>query len=168
MQDLPPHSLCLGIIRPQIPQNLGNIARTCVVTGTALHVAGPMPFAMDEARLKRSGLDYWPRLRLTMHATESDLLRHTPPGRAWLFDSSGQESLFDVAFKDGDWLVFGSETHGLPAQTLERHGGRTVRIPQVEGERCLNLATSAGIALYQALSRLKGDPGCASRVAPAL
>lgn len=155
MPDLPPHSLCLAVIRPQIPQNLGNIARTCVVTGTALHVAGPMPFAMDEARLKRSGLDYWPRLRLAMHASEPDLLAAAPPGRAWLFDSAGQVGLFDVAFQDGDWLVFGSETHGLPAETLGRHPGRTVRIPQVAGERCLNLATSAGVALYQALSRVR-------------
>lgn len=77
---LPPHSLVLALVRPQIPQNLGNIARTCVVTGTALHIAGPMPFALDDARIKRSGLDYWPRLRLTVHDSESGLLAAVPRG----------------------------------------------------------------------------------------
>lgn len=141
----------LGLVRPQIPQNVGNVARTCVVTGTPLHIAGPMPFALDDARTKRSGLDYWPRLKLTVHYSEADLLAAVPPGRAWLFDSAGEVSLFDAEFADGDWLIFGSETHGLPRETLDRHPGRTVHIPQVSGERCLNLATSAGVALYTAM-----------------
>ena len=153
MPSLLPHCLAIALIRPQIPQNLGNVARTCVVTGTALQVAGPIPFAMDEPRLRRSGLDYWPRLRLTMHASEEDLLAAAPAGRAWLFDSAGEISLFDAEFADGDWLVFGSETHGLPPETLRRHPGRTVHIPQVAGERCLNLSTSAGVALYHALAQ---------------
>lgn len=155
---LPPHKLVLGLIRPQIPQNVGNIARTCVVTGTPLHIAGPIPFALDEARARRSGLDYWPRLDLTFHASEADLLAAAPAGRAWLFDSAGEISLFQAGFADGDWLIFGSETHGLPQDTLARRRGRTVRIPQVEAERCLNLATSAGIALYQALAKLSKPP----------
>jgi len=150
---LPPHSLAVALVRPQIPQNVGNVARTCVVTGAALHIAGPTPFAMDEARLRRSGLDYWPRLNLTIHASEADLLTCAPAGRAWLFDSAGEMSVFDADFEDGDWLIFGSETHGLPGETLLRHAGRTVRIPQAAGERCLNLATSAGVAIYQALGR---------------
>lgn len=151
---LPPHKLAIALIRPQIPQNVGNVARTCVVTGTPLHLAGPMPFALDNARMRRSGLDYWPRLKLSVHASEADLLAAAPAGRAWLFDSAGELSLFEAAFEDGDWLIFGSETHGLPRHTLDRYPGRTVVIPQLLGERCLNLATSAGIALYQALARL--------------
>src|SRR5688500_5052530 len=123
MAELPPHRLAIALVRPQIPQNLGNVSRTCVVTGPALHVAGPMPFAMDEPRLRRRGLDYWPRLRLTMHASEEDLLAVGPAGRAWLFASAGEISLFDADFADGDWLVFGSETHGLPAEALRRHPG---------------------------------------------
>ena len=94
---LPPHKLVLGLIRPQIPQNVGNIARTCVVTATPLHLAGPMPFTLDEARARRSGLDYWPRLKLTLHASECDLLAAAPVGRTWLFDSTGEISLFDAA-----------------------------------------------------------------------
>lgn len=154
MNLLRPHALTVAVVRPQIPQNLGNIARTCVVTGTALHVAGPMPFQLDDAKLRRSGLDYWPRLRLTLHPAEADLLAAAPLRRAWFFDSCGEVSLFEAPFADGDWLVFGSETHGLPAATLARHPGRTVGIPQVGGERCLNLATSVGVALYQALARI--------------
>ncbi len=152
---LGPHQFAIALVRPQIPQNLGNVARTCVVTGTPLHVAGPMPFTIDESRARRSGLDYWPRLRLTVHPSEEALLSAAPPGRAWLFDSTGETSLFDADFADGDWLVFGSETLGLPRTTLERYPGRTVRIPQAPGERCLNLATSTGIALYQALARAR-------------
>jgi tRNA (cytidine/uridine-2'-O-)-methyltransferase len=115
-----------------------------------------MPFALDERRLKRGGLDYWPRLKITMHACEADLLAAAPAGRTWLFDSTGQRSLFEADFEDGDWLIFGSETHGLPRATLERHPDRSLRIPQVPGERCLNLATSVGVALYQALERVQG------------
>ena len=150
---LPPHKLVVGLIRPQIPQNVGNIARTCVVAATPLHIAGPMPFALDEARARRSGLDYWPRLNLTLHASEEELLAAAPAGRAWLFDSAGETSLFEADFADGDWLIFGSETYGLPHQTLALYPGRTLHIPQAAGERCLNLATSVGIALYQALAR---------------
>ena len=154
---LPPHQLKLALIRPQIPQNTGNVARTCVTSGTALHVAGPCGFALDDRRAVRSGLDYWPRLRLTRHDSETDFWHHVAAagGRPWLFDSAGDVSLFDAPFADGDWLVFGSETHGLPAETLAAHAGRAVRIPQAAGERCLNLATSAGIALYAALARLR-------------
>lgn len=155
---LTPHKLVLGLIRPQIPQNVGNIARTCVVTGTSLHIAGPMPFTLDEARVRRSGLDYWRRLNLTLHASEEDLLASGPAGRTWLFDSAGEISLFEADFQDGDWLTFGSETHGLPRTSLERYPGRTVHIPQIETERCLNLATSAGIALYHALARISATP----------
>ena len=151
---LAPHNLVLGLIRPQIPQNVGNIARTCVVTATPLHIAGPIPFALDEARVRRSGLDYWPRLNLTVHPSETALLGAAPANHTWLFDSAGKLSLFDATFTDGDWLIFGSETLGLPQATRDRFADRTVFIPQVAGERCLNLATSAGVALFHALARI--------------
>ena len=153
------HRLKLALIRPQIPQNTGNVARTCVTSGTALHVAGPCGFALDDKRAVRSGLDYWPRLRLTRHESEAAFWRSVAGGRAWLFDSAGDVSLFDAPFADGDWLVFGSETRGLAAETLAAHPGRVVRIPQAAGERCLNLATSAGIALYAALARIRAAGG---------
>ena len=160
---LPDHHLRLALIRPQIPQNTGNVARTCVTSGTALHVAGPCGFALDDKRAVRSGLDYWPRLRLTRHDSEAAFWRHVAAdaGRPWLFDSAGDVSLFDAPFADGDWLVFGSETRGLAAETLAAHPGRVVRIPQAPGERCLNLATSAGIALYAALARIRVRPPAA-------
>ena len=152
---LRPHNLAVALVRPQIPQNLGNVARTCVVTGTALHVAHPFPFALEDRRLVRAGLDYWPRLRLKVHESEASLLAAAPSGRLWLFDSGGEVSLFDADFADGDWLVFGSETLGLPPETIQHYPGRSVFIPQVTGERCLNLATSVGVALYLALSRAR-------------
>ena len=153
---LPQHRLKVALIRPQIPQNTGNVARSCVATGTALHVAGPCGFALDDRRAVRSGLDYWPRLNLTRHESEAAFWQAVGGERAWLFDSSGDVSLFDAHFADGDWLVFGSETHGLPAATLAAHEGRVVALPQAAGERCLNLATSVGVGLYAALGRLGG------------
>ena len=153
MLDLDTHGLSIGLIRPQIPQNVGNIARTCVASGTPLHLARPMGFVLDDRRIKRSGLDYWPRLQLTVHDDEAALLQAVPAGCVWLFDSSGDVPLFEAGFRRGDWLIFGSETHGLPRETMRAYTGRVVRIPQVPDERCLNLATSVGIALYQAIGQ---------------
>lgn len=151
MNDLPAHSLSVALIRPQIPQNVGNIARTCVATDTTLHLAGPLGFVLDDRRLRRSGLDYWPRLKLRVHESEEQLLATVPADRRWFFDSSGDRSLFEAPFQDGETLIFGSETLGVPPATLAQNAGRVVRIPQAEGERCLNLATSVGIGLYIAL-----------------
>lgn len=151
MTDLRPHSLSAALIRPQIPQNVGNIARTCVASGTTLHLAGPLGFVLDDRKLRRSGLDYWPRLKLHLHASEEQLLAAIPAEGRWFFDSSGSRSLFDTRFRDGDTLIFGSETLGLPPEMLAESPDRVVRIPQAPGERCLNLATSVGIGLYIAL-----------------
>ena len=155
---LPPHRLKVVLVRPQIPQNTGNVARTCVATGTPLHIVLPCGFALDDRRAVRSGLDYWPRLKLTRHESEMAFWQSVAGERPWLFDSAGTVSLFDAGFADGDWLVFGSETHGLPAATLAVHEGRVVALPQAAGERCLNLATSVGVGLYAALARL-GNAG---------
>jgi tRNA (cytidine/uridine-2'-O-)-methyltransferase len=151
VSDLSAHSLSVALIRPQIPQNVGNIARTCVASGTALHLAGPLGFVLDDRKLRRSGLDYWPRLNLHLHPSEEHLLTAIPAERRWFFDSSGSRPLFDTLFTDGDTLIFGSETLGLPQETLAGSRDQVIRIPQSPGERCLNLATSVGIGLYIAL-----------------
>ncbi|MGA2500778.1 MAG: tRNA (cytidine(34)-2'-O)-methyltransferase [Tepidisphaeraceae bacterium] len=151
---LPQHHLELAIVRPQIAPNTGNIARLCVATGTELHLVRPMGFVLTDRQIKRSAMDYWPRLKLTVHDDEAAFLKAMAGVRLWMFTSKSQQDLWQAGFQDGDCLVFGSETHGLSDELLAVCPEHNVRIPQVEGERCLNLATAAGIGLYQALGRV--------------
>lgn len=155
MTDLPPHRLKVALLRPQIAPNSGNIARLCVATGTELHLARPMGFVLSDRELRRSAMDYWPRLRLTVHDDTAALLAQSTPGQRWMLSSKGERSVWDAAFADGDWLVFGSETKGIDESILLEHPGRVLRIPQAHGERCLNLATAAGVALYEALRQVR-------------
>lgn len=157
MLDLPTHRLELAIFQPQIAPNVGNIGRLCVATGTRLHLIRPMGFVLSDANLKRAGLDYWPRLALTVHDDNASFLDAMRDRRLWLLDSIGQSSLFDASFADGDVICLGSETRGIDPALLGAKAGRVLRIPQQPGERCLNLSTSAGIVLYQALARITGE-----------
>lgn len=152
--DLPPHRLKVALLRPQIAPNTGNIARLCVATGTELHLARPMGFVLNDRELRRSAMDYWPRLRLTVHDDVDALLAAAPPASRWLFSTRGERSAWDAEYRADDWLIFGSETAGIALEILRDHPGRVLRIPQAPGERCLNLSTAAGAALYEALRRL--------------
>ena len=154
MTDLPPHALKVALLRPQIAPNTGNIARLCVATGTELHLARPLGFVLSDRELRRSAMDYWPRLRLTMHDDVNALLAESAPPQRWLLSSKGDRPVWDAAFADGDWLVFGSETKGIDESILRDHPGRVLRIPQAPAERCLNLATAVGIALFEALRQI--------------
>ena len=145
------HGLKLAVLQPQIAPNTGNIARLCVATGTALHLVRPMGFILSDRELKRSAMDYWPRLKLTVHDDDAAFFAAVGTDRAWLFTSKAERSLWDADFADGDWLVFGSETRGIDPAIVARHPGRAIRIPQAADERCLNLATAAGIGLFEAL-----------------
>src|SRR3982751_6547638 len=154
MPTLPPHRLKMALIQPQIAPSTGNIARLCVATGTELHLVRPLGFVLDDRQLRRSAMDYWPRLRLTVHDDTAAFFRAVGGDGAWLFTTRGGRGLWDADVRDGDWLVFGSETRGIDDATLAAHPDRTVRIPQSPGERCLNLSTAAGVGLYYALSRI--------------
>jgi tRNA (cytidine/uridine-2'-O-)-methyltransferase len=156
---LPPHHLKVALLRPQIAPNTGNIARLCVATNTELHLARPMGFVLSDRNLRRSAMDYWPRLRLTVHDDTAALLSAAPAASRWLLSSKGDRTVWDADFRDGDWLIFGSETAGIDASTLAAHPNRVLRIPQADGERCLNLATAAGIALYEALRQVGAKVG---------
>src|SRR4051812_21418983 len=145
MLDLAPHRLQIALINPQIAPNTGNIARLCVATGTPLHLVRPMGFVLSDRQLKRSAMDYWPRLKLTVHDDNDTFLASLGEAPRWYFDSTGQVDLWDADLRDGDWLIFGSETSGVPESILRASETRVVRIPQVHGERCLNLAVAAGI-----------------------
>jgi tRNA (cytidine/uridine-2'-O-)-methyltransferase len=150
---LQPHRLKVVLLHPQIAPNTGNIARSCVATGTELHLVRPMGFVLSDRNLRRSAMDYWDRLKLTVHDDDDALLANIAKeeGRVWLFTSRGKKSIWNAKFTDGDWLIFGSETAGIGEKFLSRYPDRLLRIPQIEGERCLNLATAAGVALYEAL-----------------
>lgn len=154
--NLPPHRLKVALLQPQIAPNTGNIARLCVATGTELHIVRPMGFVLSDRELKRSAMDYWDRLKLTLHDDTDAFIEFATNtgGTPWLFSTKGGRSLFDTPFRDGDWLLFGSETRGLSDALLTTHASTAVRIPQAPGERCLNLSTAAGIGLYAALARL--------------
>jgi tRNA (cytidine/uridine-2'-O-)-methyltransferase len=160
--DLPqlrPHHLKIALLQPQIAPNTGNIARACVATGTELHLVRPLGFVLSDKNLRRSAMDYWPRLRLTVHdETKSffDFARANS-GSIWLLSSKGDRSLWQTRFADGDWLVFGSETAGIAEPIRAEHPDHVIRIPQVPEERCLNLAAAASIALFEALRQIHSD-----------
>jgi tRNA (cytidine/uridine-2'-O-)-methyltransferase len=171
--NLSTHRLSVALVHPQIAPNTGNIARLCVATGTRLHLVRPMGFVLGDKQIKRSAMDYWPRLALTMHDDAAEFLKATEGVRRWAFSSKGERSFWDADFQDGDMLVFGSETAGLPSAVTDACGGhacgdqacgdqacgdRVVRIPQVPGERCLNLSTAAGIGLFEALRQIQKSP----------
>jgi tRNA (cytidine/uridine-2'-O-)-methyltransferase len=158
MLHLPPHQIKIALLQPQIAPNTGNIARLCVATGTELHLVRPMGFVLSDRELKRSAMDYWPRLKLTVHDDTNAFLQHFAGSRLWLFSTRGRRSYWDAGYRDGDVLAFGSETKGIDESLLDQFNNQVLRIPQAADERCLNLATSAGIALYEALRRVSLDP----------
>jgi len=154
MQDLPRHHLSIAILQPQIAPNTGNIARLCVATGADLHLVRPMGFVLSDKQLRRSAMDYWPRLKLTVHDNTGAFFDFLRERRFWLFDSTGKKTVWEANFRDGDFLIFGSETRGIDPAILGARTERTLRLPQVASERCLNLSTAAGAALYEALRQV--------------
>lgn len=152
---LPPHRLSVALFQPQIAPNTGNIARLCVATATPLHLVRPLGFVLSDHNLRRSAMDYWPRLKLTVHDDDQAFVTALAPARLWLFTSKSSRSFWDAEFADGDCLVFGSETHGLSETILRQFPQQTLRIPQAPVERCLNLSTAGGIALFEALRQIQ-------------
>lgn len=145
------------LVNPLIPPNTGNIARTCAATGTPLHLVGPLGFELSDRYLKRAGLDYWPYVPLTVHADWEDFWAHhqNQGGRCIGFSTSGRCSYIDVEYQVDDWLLFGSETQGLPRDVLELCD-MTAFIPMRDsGVRSLNLSVSAAVGLFEALRQLE-------------
>jgi tRNA (cytidine/uridine-2'-O-)-methyltransferase len=156
---LRPHRLKLALLQPQIAPNTGNIARACVASGTELHLVRPLGFVLSDSNLRRSAMDYWPRLRLTVHDDSAAFFDFTRRDLVplWLFSTKATRSLWQTRFTDGDCLIFGSETAGISATILAAHSDRVIRIPQVPDERCLNLSTAAAIVLFEALRQIQSD-----------
>jgi len=147
--------LHVALLEPEIPPNTGNIARLCVATGSTLHLIGRLGFQLDDRTLRRAGLDYWPDVQLRRHATLADFEAALAGAPLYCFTARTGRPYTQAAYQDGDVLLFGSESHGLPAGLLAQHAERTLVIPMPTGKvRSLNLATAVGIVLYEALRQL--------------
>ena len=178
--------LHVALWEPEIPPNTGNVARLCAATGTRLHLIGRLGFRLDDKALKRAGLDYWPAVDVVRHVTFEEFEKNLTPNpfpkregepessspsllgkgvgglgsslpRIWVVETPAEKSYTRAAFRDGDCLLFGNESSGLPAAVRERFAGRVVGIPMPTGKvRSLNLATAVGVVLYEALRQVHG------------
>lgn len=140
--------------QPEIPQNTGNIGRTCVAVGAKLWLVRPLGFRLDEKNLRRAGLDYWEHLQVEAVDDWQTFSEQLPMSRTWLFSKKATRVYTDAEFHDGDWLVFGSETQGLPESLLASHPDRSLRIPSRPQVRSLNLASAVAIGVYEALRQI--------------
>ena len=136
---------------PEIPQNTGNISRTCAVTGAALHIIKPCGFEINDRNLKRAGLDYWDKLEIYYYDSYDEFIRKNSGGRMYYFSSHAKSSYTSVEYEDNVYLVFGRESVGLPRELLEENAGDAIRIPMLPTLRCLNLSNSVAIAVYEVL-----------------
>lgn len=152
-------SIHIVLVEPEIPPNTGNIARTCAATGSTLHLIQPLGFSIDDKRVRRAGLDYWPYVQLEVHESLTDFLNIYKGRNLYLATTKGQRAYSEVAFQDEDMILFGKETAGLPADLIEKYEDQTIRIPMSCDTRLrsLNLSNSANIILFEAL-RQQGFP----------
>jgi len=150
------------LVEPEIPQNCGNIARTCAVTRCHLHLIEPLGFDISEKAVRRAGLDYWPMVELTVYKNLDDFFSQHPQPDLWLATTKAPRDYSDVSFSDGCWLFFGKETAGLPQWLRETYRNRCIRIPMREDARSLNLSNSVAILTYEALKQ-QGFPGLSGK-----
>ena len=143
--------LHIVLVEPEIPANTGNIARTCAATGTTLHLVRPLGFSTDDRYLKRAGLDYWHAVKIHYHDSFGELKAQYPQARYFCATTKASRVYTEFRYREGDFLVFGKETAGLPAAILDAHADTCVRIPISTEVRSLNLSNSAAIILYEAL-----------------
>ena len=153
-------TLNIVLVEPRIPQNTGNVARTCACTACRLHLVGPMGFAIDDKKLKHAGLDYWHLVDVFDYEDLEDLFRRHPEAaqEAWLTTTKAPRSYQEARFTSDSWLFFGKETAGLPADFRERFRDRCIRLPMVNEARSLNLSNTVAVCVYEAL-RQNGFPG---------
>ena len=142
---------------PEIPQNTGNISRTCAVTGARLHIIKPIGFEISDRTLKRAGLDYWDKLDVTYYENYEDFLGQNEGADMYFFSAHGKNSHTDIDYPDGVFLVFGRESVGLPREIVEANFDKSVRIPMRKTLRFLNLSNSVAIAVYEVLRQNNFD-----------
>jgi len=144
-------SFNIVLVEPEIPQNTGNIARTCAATGSRLHLVRPLGFEIDDKKLKRAGLDYWHLLDITFYDDINDFFEKNKEGNFYYASTKSLYRHSDVKFNDGDYILFGKETKGLDEALLKVNKDKCIRIPMIEGARSLNLSNSVAIVIYEAL-----------------
>lgn len=147
------------LVEPEIPNNTGNIGRTCVGTWCKLHLVSPLGFEINDRQLKRAGLDYWPNLDWCMYENWDQWWCVVPdPRRVFFLTTKTKRTYFDIQFQEGDWLVFGKETKGLGPEILQKFQSQTATIPISGGVRSLNLATAGAIVIYEGLRQIGFNP----------
>ena len=137
--------------QPEIPQNTGNIGRTCVATGTALHLIEPLGFRLNEKEIKRAGMDYWEHLDVRRYDDYRDFCEKNPDAKIWFATTKAKYVYTDVQFGPDDYIMFGKESAGIPEEILVEHEENCIRIPMLPQIRSLNLSNSVSIVLYEAL-----------------
>ncbi len=145
------------LVEPEIPQNTGNIVRTCSATGCKLHLVRPLGFEVTDKHLKRAGLDYWDEVDITYYNSFSEVEAKFPNANFYFFTTKGLKRHSDAKLKRGDFLVFGKETKGLPEELLKERKNNCLRIPMIGETRSLNLSNSVAIAVYEGLRQLDFD-----------
>lgn len=144
-------TLNIVMVEPEIPQNTGNVARTCAATGARLHLVGKLGFTPDDKKLKRAGLDYWYLLDITYYDSLEDFFEKNKDGNFFYFSTKAQKRHSDIQYPDNTYLVFGKETAGLPEKLLFENPDKCVRIPMIDEARSLNLSNAVAIGVYETL-----------------
>lgn len=139
------------LVEPEIPQNTGNIARTCAATGCRLHIVRPISFDTSDKAVKRAGLDYWSLVDVVYHDSLDEFMKSTTGGRYFYSTTKAPHKYSEVQFKEDDYILFGKETKGLPEDFLHENPERCIRIPMIDAARSLNLSNAAAIVIYEAL-----------------
>lgn len=137
--------------QPEIPANTGNIGRTCVATGTSLHLIEPLGFRLNEKEIKRAGMDYWQHLDVTRYVNFEEFKEKHPGVKIWMATTKAHQSYTDVSFGPDDYIMFGKESAGIPEEILVEYEPTCIRIPMLPAIRSLNLSNSVAIVLYEAL-----------------
>lgn len=156
------HSLNIVLIEPEIPQNTGNIARTCAATGAMLHLVGPMGFQITDKQVKRAGLDYWDKLDISYYDSTEEFFEKNAGGKFYFFTTKGEIAHSDMKYENNAFLVFGKETKGLPEELLKENHDTCVRLPMRGIIRSLNLSNAVCVGTYEVL-RQWGYPQLSQR-----
>ena len=147
--------LNIVLVEPEIPQNCGNIARTCAATGCRLHLVRPLGFDISEKAVRRAGLDYWHMVEVLDYDSLEDFFRKNEVRQMWCLSTKAPRCYTEAAFEDGCYLFFGKETKGLPEEFLQQHETQCVRIPMRSDARSLNLSNAVAITVFEALRQLE-------------
>ncbi len=145
------------LFEPEIPANTGNIGRTCVATGTRLHLIEPLGFSLSEKALKRAGMDYWPQLDVTTYLDFDEFLEKNPGAKIYMATTKSRKVYTEVTYEPDCYIMFGKESAGIPEEILKQHPDTAVRIPMIGETRSLNLSNSVAIVLYEALRQNQFD-----------